>query len=60
MFICYILYTLYIRGWKIGHLPDIHEALSLISSTRKKNIYMMEKKEEEEKGEKEREKEKNN
>lgn len=35
IFIYYILYTLDIRSWEIGHLPDICEALSFISSTRK-------------------------
>lgn len=52
MFIYYILYTLYIRVWEIGHLPDIREALSLISSTRKKSIFMT-KKEEDMEGKKE-------
>lgn len=40
MFICYIVYTLYIRNWEVGSLPDICEALSLISRARgKENIY---------------------
>lgn len=46
MFICYILYTLCIRNWEVGSLPDICEALSLISRAGGEREYLWDKKKE--------------